>query len=878
MKSPQGPTPPPWVHRIMDHTMTPGEIEEALGELADLHAHWCDTLGECEADRRYSRQARMYPLQLLRRLRPREPISRLARNLAQSARSLRRAPGLASAIVLTVGVGIGGCTAIFAVVDALFLKALPYEDPDRLVWVYTDAPPNWWPFSVVDFEALRDQQTRFDAVAAFRSTSFTFIGEQVAERIPAASVTPGFFELLGIELDAGRPPMPTDGEEGATPTALVTSGFAASRLGAAGSIANVVGSSIRLNDVQHTVIGVLSDEVGPIEKRARVITTLQLSPPGRRGPFFLRVFGRLPDDMDARTAEQEVRAINARVFPVWQDSYQDESTTWSLAPVSEYLNRDAGRLLAMLMAAVGMLLVIATANASSLLLARVGSRRRELALRMALGASRGGVVRHLLVESSLLAVAGGLVGIFVARSAIALMPVVAGGYLPRLDEVGLDARTWLFAAMLAVGSGLLFGLISALQGSGGNLGSTLKAAGPTHSGSEAQQRPQRLLVAGQLAIAVPLLTGAALLGASFTALRSLDVGFDAESTVSMRVSVTPAGYPDGAARQELWRMLKERISALPGVIAVSVSDSRPPQDADNINNFDLEDKPAGPGQNQPVAAWISTETDFFATLDIPLIEGRLLEPEDANQDAARVIVVDRSWADRHFPGESAVGRRLREGGATTGPWTTVVGVVGDVPFVGLGREMGGTVYAPWAWGLTSVYLHVRASADPAAVVPSVRAALRELDPNAPITEVATGTTLLSDSLAQPRHLTLILTGFSALAMILATIGLYGITAHWVQRRRGDIAIRIALGGSPKAVLAMVLRQGLGLAVAGLAVGAVAAVGVTPMMTSLLYEVSPQDPRAMAAVVGLLLGVSAVACFIPGRRAIGVDPGTALREE
>ena len=325
-------------------------------------------------------------------------------------------------------------------------------------------------------------------------------------------------------------------------------------------------------------------------------------------------------------------------------------------------------------------------------------------------------------------------------------------------------------------------------------------------------------------------------------------------------------------------MLKERVSALPGVLAASISDSRPPQDADNVNNFDLEDQPTGPGQSQPIATWIATEPDFFATLDIPLIDGRLFQPEDTDQGAPRVIIVDQSWADRHFPGESAVGRRLREGGATTGPWTTVAGVVGDVPYGGLGRDIGGTVYAPWALGRTSAYFNVRVSWDPAAAVPSVRAALRELDPNAPITEVATGATLLSDSLAQPRHLTFLLTGFSALAMILATIGLYGITAHWVQRRRGDIAIRIALGGSPGSVLTMVLRQGLGLVAGGLAIGAVAAMGVGPMMTSLLYEASPQDPRAVVAVVGLLLGVSSMACLVAGRRAVRVDPGTALREE
>ena len=503
MTSSQGPTPPAWVRRIMNRTMTPGEIEEALGELADLHAHWSDNLGEGEADRRYSRQVRMYPLQLLRRLRPLEPLSRLARSLTQSARSLRRAPGLASAIVLTVGIGIGGCTAIFAVVDALFLRALPYESPDQLVWIYTDAPPNRWPSSVVDFEAIRDQQTLFIGVAAFQSTSFTFMGDDVAERVPAASVTPGFFELLGVSVDAGRTPAPADAAEGATPTALVTRGFATTRLGGAGSIADVVGSTIRLNEVAHTVIGVLPDELGPIEKRARVITTLQLAPPGRRGPFFLRVFGRLPLDADPQAAEQEVRAINVRIFPVWQDSYQDETATWSLAPISEFLNRDAGRLLVMLTAAVAMLLVIATANASSLLLARVGSRRRELALRMALGASRGGVVRHLLVESSLLAGGGGLVGLLVAKGAITLMPVVAGSYIPRLDEVGLDARMWLFAAVLGVASGLLFGLISALQGSGGDIGRMLQAGGRTQSGSKTQQRPQRLLVAGQLAVAVP---------------------------------------------------------------------------------------------------------------------------------------------------------------------------------------------------------------------------------------------------------------------------------------------------------------------------------------------------------------------------------------
>ncbi|HSG46536.1 MAG TPA: FtsX-like permease family protein, partial [Longimicrobiales bacterium] len=408
--------------------------------------------------------------------------------------------------------------------------------------IYTDSPPNRWPFSVVDLQALQDQQTSFEAVAAYDRNTRTLITEEGSASITAIEGTPGLFDLLGVPLLSGRAASAEDGAPQAPATTLVTQGFASRQLGSVrpdGS--DALGKSVRLDGEEYDVIGVLPASFGPLGRDAEVFPTLRVQPPGRRGPFFLQVFGRLRPDVEVAGAAQELRAINARLFPVWADSYQDDRASWGLQGLATTLQGDSGQLLTILMGAVGMLLLVAVANAANLLLARVTARRREIAVRKALGATRAQVAGHLLTESMVLAAGGVGIGLLLARGGIDLLPTVAGSYLPRLGEVHLSSTVLGFAGLLAVGCGVLFGLVPTLHGMGSaDVAGGLRSGGRASTQGAGEQRIQRLLVAGQLAVVVPLLAGAGLLLTSFVNLQRTDPGFDTENLVSMRVAPSRA--------------------------------------------------------------------------------------------------------------------------------------------------------------------------------------------------------------------------------------------------------------------------------------------------------------------------------------------------
>jgi putative ABC transport system permease protein len=855
-----------------------------MDELHELHAHWSTNEGRGVADHRYRKQLHQYPFLLLKRklsdarsfgwgLMP-------VRNAFHAVRSLAKVPVLTAAIVATVGVGIGGCTVIFAVVDVLFLRPLPYPDADRLVWIYSDSPRGPFPFSVVDFQALEEEQTSFDAVAAYSYDEHTLTTEYMAERVTVASVTPGYLELMGIDPAVGRPPRQEEGDPAAAPTIVITPGFASRYLGAATpGAADALGQTVKLDGVDYQVIGVIPDDFGPLASWAEAFTTLRLEPPPRKGPFFLSAFGRLRDAADPAVAAEELRVINARIFPLWADSYQDQGTSWGMQPLGERLQGDVGGLLFVLMGSVGLLLLTATANAANLLLARVGGRRRELAVRAALGASRGRIVGLLLTETTLLAVGGVAVGLLGAHWAMGVLPAVASGYIPRLSELSLSGPVLGFAVALAVGSGLLFGLISAFQGSDGELGSALRAGGRTATQSQGQQRAQTALVVGQLALAVPLLAGAGLLVSSFANMYRVNLGFDADRLVSVHVPLDGNEYPDPTARAFFWDEALDQITAIPGVLSVGVGSGRPPADVSMTNNFNLEDKPTPPGSVEPSVPWVLADNGYFQAMGIPHLAGRLFEPSDLDDEAPPVILVDEAWARRFFPGEEVLGRRLVSGGCTTCPLTTVVGVVGTVPYGGVLTTDEGAVYSPGGREiLSNPTLHVRAAGDPAQLIPQIRQEIRGIDPTIPLADFATGETLLEESLSRPRHLSLLLGSFSTVALILAVVGLYGIMAYSVHTRRGDIAIRLALGGSPGGVLRMVIGQGMAMVLMGLVLGVAGALAFTRVLSDLLFGVEPNDPLTIAAVAVLLASVSLVACALPGRRAVRVNPVDALRQE
>jgi len=864
----------------MAHLLSERELRIAMSELAELHEAWSRNLGREEADRRYLGQLRQYPLRLaVRRL---GSLSGGAKawlgivGLRQTVRSIARAPGMTGAIVLTVGLGIGGCVTVFAIVDTLYLRPLPYPDAERLEWIYTVHPPNRFPLSVADYQAMEAQQTSFTAVAAFRDATGALLADGEPERISYRSPTPGLFPLLGVTPLAGRFPSDAEGLAGSEPTVLVTLGFARGRLGAgAEDGSDRVGGSLELDGISYRVVGVLPDELGPLGRGAGVYPTLRMGTPTRRGPFFLRVIGRLRPDVSPRVAGEELQRLNRALLPVWIDSYREAQSSWGMLPVADILRGDSGTLVATLLAAVVLLLAIAVFNAAGLLAARLGGRRRELAIRTALGASGAQITGHLLVESTVLAAAGVFLGLAAAAAALDVLPSLAGGYLPRVDETGLSGSVVGFAAALALGCGVLFTLLPATAVRMGGAMRALSGVSRGRATTPTEQRTRRVLVAGQIAVTLPLLAAAGLLLSSFARLQRLDPGFRSEGLLTLRVSLSAGRYPEPQARLAVWRRIAESVSGLPGVTAAGYASGRPPSTFGDTNNFDLEDRPTPEGQNQPTANWLVSDGAYFEALGVPLLEGRLLTPED-QVSGESVVVVDEAWARRWVPEGSAVGRRMHEGGSSI--WTTVVGVVGEVPYRGPGVETGGTVYAPWLPYVADAYLAVGVDGDPGTLIRAVVEEVRRADPTAPVTGIETGGGLVRASLAEPRHLALVLTSFAVVALLLSVVGLYGVTAQRVQRQRADIAVRLALGGPVASVMREILVDGARLAGVGLVVGLALTAATTRSLERLLYDVRPLDPATVTGAAALLLSICVVATLVPALRALTVDPASTLREE
>jgi predicted permease len=526
---------------------------------------------------------------------------------------------------------------------------------------------------------------------------------------------------------------------------------------------------------------------------------------------------------------------------------------------------------------VALVWIIACTNASNLLVARVTSRRRELAVRAALGASRSRVVRYLLAESSVLALGSVVIGVVVASLGMQLLRGVGANYFPRMQEIAFEGPVlWLLLGLM-VTSGLMFGIVPAIHGTSGPVDDSLRSLGRSTTGSVAVRRLRRVLVGSQFAVATPLLVVAGLLLASLNELRQVDLGFDSRNLITGSIRLPSALYSEEARVRSLWDELRRRLESAPGVLAVAFADGRPPDNVGNINNFDLEDHPTPPGESQPATPWIAVTPQYFRVLGLTLLEGRLLEERDALPETLESVVVDRAWARRFFPSESAVGKRFREGGCTTCPWTSVVGVVSNVKYVGLDEPDQGTVYTPLPGGLAR-FLMIRTASDAQTMLPAVRQVVRELEPGAPLSNVATIDDLVEESLEQPRSLSMLIAGFALIALTLSVFGIYGVMAYYVQQHLKDISIRIALGGRAADVLRLVVGQGMRVVAIGVVIGLVAAFGLARLMASLLFGVQAGDPLIYLSVSALLLTVALAGCLLPAIRAVGLQPAVVLRNE
>lgn len=797
----------------------------------------------------------------------------VTQDLRIGVRSLLRVPLLTATIVATVGVGIGATASIFSAIDAALLRPLPYPGSAQLVRIYTDSPPFKFRFSAADYLAFTEQQTRFERHATFTDRSVTFSNGEIAELLRARVVSWGFFSVLRIHPAIGRDFAESDGRPGSPLVALASHAFWQQRLGGR---ADAVGRTVALDGAEYVIVGVLPPTVGPLERRFDLFLIQQFSPPPRKGPFLYSVIARLPAGADRGLATAELRTINRALFPIWKASYQDEKATWGMEDLKISLVGNVGPLAGMALAAVALVWLIACANASNLLIARVTSRRQELAVRAALGASRSRVIRYLLVESSLLAAAAAVLGVGVTVAGMRLLQTLGAAYFPRTSEIAFSSSLGWVMFALAVSSALLFGLVPALNATGGSVDQSLRST-RSATASVAVRRMRRALVGAQFAIATPLLIAAGLLLASLNELKTVDLGFDGSRILSASVRLPAAQYREPAAVESFWSELKARLESQPGIDGVAYADGKPPSQAGQHNNFDLEQYPAGAGGTQPVTAWLAVSPEYADVMGIRLLEGRFLEERDAQPDAPPSIVVDRAWARRFFPNESAVGKRLKSGGCTTCNWITVVGVVDDVPYDGLAQPKQGTVYMSMA-GQLSRYLVVRAKGDPLHEAATVGRIVRELDPGAPVAEVSTVDQLIEQSLVRPQSLSLLVAIFAAVALILSIIGIYGVMGYYVQQHLKDISIRMALGGSRGDVAKLIVGQGMIVAAGGVIVGVVLALAGTRLMTTLLFNVSAADPATFAGVAALMVTVALLACAVPAWRAMRLQPATVLRNE
>jgi len=789
-------------------------------------------------------------------------------------RSLHRSPTFTIAAVLALALGIGANAAVFSAIDAVLMAPLPYPAPGRLVQVQQLNPGGYrGTLSNADWQAIRAQQHSFSSVALMKPGGAALATPAGAEWVDVGWVTGDFFRALGVRPARGTGFRAADDDPAAPPTVVVSSAFAAAHLGGG----NPLGQTVTLDRHPYTVVGVLAPGVTRLAgMKAEAWAVLHLPTPERKGPFGYRAVGRLKEGVTLDDAARDLAGISERIFPLWQASFQDRGARLAPVPLRQALLGDGGRPLKVLGAAVALVLLIAVANVANLVLVRASARRREIALRAALGAGGARLARMLLTENVVLGALGGAAGLILAAAGIRVLARI-GPRVPRLDEASLDLRVAAFAAVAAGVSGVLVGLYPVLFALPKSLDSSLRAGGQRAGTGRGTRLFQTALVVAEFALTLPLLYGAGLLLHSFANLSRVDPGFDVRGVVTARVVLPESAYPDAPAQLRFWEQALRQVRDLPGVRQAGLSSTLPPDNHGDTNNFDLVDRPVPAGSSQPQAPWAFVTPEYLATLGVPLLEGR---PIAAADDSATppVALVSRAWARHFYPHQSAVGRRMREGGCTDCDPVTVVGVVGDVKYQGLSGG-GEAVYQPVRQqGGTELYLVVRAAGDPAALAARVRERVQALDPAVPLAEVGTMEERLADSIATTRRLAWLLGAFAAVAVALTALGTFGVLSYVVAQRRRELAVRTALGARGGDLFGMIVRDGLARAAAGLALGGVVAVAGTRVLRSVLFQVTPADPLTLSLALAVAALTAIVGCALPALRAARTDPALCIRAD
>jgi putative ABC transport system permease protein len=796
------------------------------------------------------------------------------RDIRYSVRLLFKNRTVTLVALVALALGIGANTAIFSVINAVLLKGLPYKDADQLVVIWEKLKQvDQVELSPGDFAAYSERGRSFTHIAASERANFNLTGIDEPLRLEGQRATANLFETLGFTATLGR--TFTD-EEDRTNARVAVLSYRLWHNRFAGD-PQIVGREIALNGINYTVIGVMPAEFlypAPINntKPGEIWTPRSLSTERERGAHNLLTIGRLRPGVSWEQARSEFELISRQRS---QELTQgDDGHRVNLVPLPAQVGRQQRTALYVLVGAVGLVLLIACANVANLLLTLAAGRRKEIALRLALGAKRSGIMRQLLTESLLLSLVGGGIGLLVAVWLSRAIRVLSLGQIPRAESIEVDSSVLAFTILVSVATGLIFGMAPALQASRTDLNSTLKdgARGTMGAGGH---RLRSALVIGEVALSLLLLAGAGLMIKSFWRLQQVDPGFNPQNLLSVEVTLPAARYPESQQRTAFFQQVLERVSTLPGVSAAAVVNSPPLSGRRNIDIFPIEGHPEPKGiSDAPLADFRLISPDYFRMMGIPMLQGRGFTEGDA-QNTAKVTIVSQAFATKFGAGENMLGKRLRIGD----DWHAVVGVARDIRQSGLDEEAAPHVYVSYSQaGPTRAGLLVRTTTDPLSLVAAVRGQVQAVDRDQPIYNVDTMSAMIAAAVA-PRRLNLVLLGsFAALALALAAVGIYGVMANLVTQRTGEIGLRMALGAQQVDVLRLVIGRGLRLTLVGMAVGFGASFALMRLMASLLFGVSANDPFTFAAITVLLLLVALLACYMPARRATKVDPLVALRYE
>jgi putative ABC transport system permease protein len=801
-------------------------------------------------------------------------MTTLLQDLRYAFRMLLKNPGFAGVAIVALALGIGANTAIFSVVNTVLLQSLPYEAPDRLMVIKENKLPQFPEFSISpgNFLDWQKQATSFEKLAAVNGSAYNLVyGDTEPERLRGARMSAGLFEMLAVNPIQGRTFTDEEDQPGHENVVLISAGLWKRRFG---GDPNIIGQSLTLSASNYTVIGIMPGTFAFPDRETEVWTPIAFTArqAQQHGSHYLFVIGRLKQGVTEQQADSELKTIAGRLA----EQYPNTNAGWSnhILPMHEFQVRDIKSGLVFLIVAVVLVLLIACANVANLLLARATARQKEIAIRSALGASRMRVIRQLLTESVLLALFGGGVGLLLAFWGMQSLVALAPEDLPRVKEVALDGRVLGFTLLVTLMTGIIFGLVPALQSSNPHLSETLKEGGRGTTGGH--HRVRSSLVVVEVALALVLLICSGLLIRSFVTLRRVNPGFNSDNALAVSIALPGRKYTNPDQYSSFYNQLIERTSALPGVIAVGATQALPIQ-GDFLVGFKIQGRPPEPPGQDKSTNYYAVTPDYFKAMGIPLVRGRLFTEQD-NKTTPSVAIINETMVRTYFPDEDPLGQgiSLSQG---QGGVREIVGVVGDVKQYGLAQPSTFQTYEPYLqMPFSGMTLVMRTEGNPVALSGAIRSEVLVLDKEQPVSRIRTLEEIVAGSVQQQHFLMLLLGVFAAVALILAGVGLYGVMSYAVTQRTHEIGIRMALGANRGRVLRLVVGHGMMLALIGVGIGLAGAFAFTRVMANLLFSIGTTDPLTFAGISVLLSGVALVACLAPAHRATRVDPMVALRHE